>query len=217
MNNLMYDEMFEDLEEAIREIPPEALELAFGLITGFLLVIGLIYLTLYIIQAIGYMRMAKKLEIMHPWMAFIPLARYYLAGRISDAFPTNDGKRTSFRIHLTLLGAINACGSIAIYAILANILMCLFSSQEYSAGMLMTRAVPLSAISSILSLVALAFGIVNYICLYRIFRGFRPEYAVLFIVISIFFSVTIPFFLLASSKREPQGYLSQSAWKEAGN
>jgi hypothetical protein len=47
---------------------------------------SLFFLALYLLFAFGLFTMAKKRELANPWMAFIPLANFYLLGKLIGPF-----------------------------------------------------------------------------------------------------------------------------------
>ena len=73
----------------------------------------------------------------------------------------------------------------------------LIRSGSFSRGSLVTGLI-LMAVGYIFVLVA---SIMEYICLYHIFKSCVPTYTVFF-VLSLLFMVTIPFFLFAVRKRD---------------
>ncbi|MDD2978622.1 MAG: hypothetical protein PHN80_01485 [Hespellia sp.] len=50
----------------------------------FLLVVLVAKLVLYILKGVGMYKLAKRQKVEYPWLAFIPFARYYLQGEVSD-------------------------------------------------------------------------------------------------------------------------------------
>lgn len=54
-----------------------------ALLGGFFLLFGLVGIVLYVLGALGLSRMAKKLGVENPWMAWLPIFNIYLIGKIA--------------------------------------------------------------------------------------------------------------------------------------
>ena len=81
-------EIIEELFESLGELSGIIL-LILGII---LLITALIALVVYIFNGLGYMKLAKKLNITHGWFAFIPVLSNYLLGEIGFEYFCNDKK-----------------------------------------------------------------------------------------------------------------------------
>lgn len=188
---------------------------ALGIVAGILMLFVLLGLALavvgYVLQSVSMYRIAKRRGIHHPWLAWVPLAVYWLMGSISDHYQyVAKQKVTNRRRILLILGIVTGAMSI-VYSVLQTSAMLAFTAD---AGM--SNEIGSVAVSMLVYLVWLAVSVTTsvflYIAYYDLFRSCKPGNAVLFLVLSIFFNVAIPFFLIVCSnsdegmppKRPPQ-------------
>lgn len=159
--------------------------------------------TVYILNGIGLMKMAKSCGLPHPWMGFVPFASTYLLGQLAEQNPAPGKKSWPWR-HIALIGEI-------VIAALA-VAMCLFmfadmfaviteggDFTEYDAlamyGSLFGMMMPLYLLST-------AYSIVVYIIYWKIFSLFAPDLAVIFLVLTILFNIT-PILIFILRNRTP--------------
>lgn len=152
--------------------------------------IGLFYLPGYLLTGIGLYSIASRRGIERPWLAWVPMLNIYILGCISDQYQAivrgkNKNKRT---VLLSLILAL----LIAFFA-----MHVMAPSAEASADLLPFLLIFVPAWCACAALVVIAF-----IALYDIYVSCDPKNAVLFLVLSIVFSVTQPFFLFACRKKD---------------
>ncbi len=176
----------------------------YGVIFLFVFVFGLVS---YIFQSIGLYRMAKSLSFQHPWFAWIPILNVYTLGKIGSKYIKNDG-RPSAKFGGWLLGldlgVLVACGAM----ITSVVTMIISGISMGTSGSEPTPAFLGGAISFLLTYLLLigmsiAFSVVYYIALWRVYSIFSSSNATVFLVLSIIFSVTTPFFIFAIRKGKP--------------
>ena len=177
------------------------------------LVIGII---MYIFQAIGMYSISKRRKLGTSAFAWIPILNTIKMGQIADdAVLHKRGSRTHFMI---LMPVFYIAGGI-LYSIGFFLSMIAFNlnrtdliviiregnldipslirSGRFSEGSLITGII-LIAIGYLFLLIS---TVMQYICLYHIFKSCVPTYTVFF-VLSLLFVVTIPFFLFAVRKKD---------------
>ena len=180
-------------------------ESAAGGIAGFLAVFLIVFYLLmlafgivaYILQAVGMYTIAKRRGIHHPWLAWIPVGDMWLLGSISDQYQYIAKGRVRNRRRV-LLGLV-----IAILVLLIPMNICSFAA---AAGQSSVTAGALLAVALLCLLVYLVLAIIvavfEWIALYDLFASSDPNNAVMYIVLSIFFGVTLPFFIFACRKKD---------------
>lgn len=57
---------------------------------GFMIVLSIIYFVAYILFAVGLFQMAKKRGVGNAWLAFIPLAQFYILGKLVEPMKIGD-------------------------------------------------------------------------------------------------------------------------------
>lgn len=188
---------------------------ALGVVTGILLLFILLMLAFavvsYVLNAVSFYRIAKRRGIHNAWLAWVPIGNYWLIGSISDQYQyVVNHKMTNRRRILLILGIVTGAMSV-VYTVLQTSTLLAFNAD---AGM--GNEIGMVAVSMLVYLVWLAVAVTAsvflYIAYYDLYRSCKPGSAVLFLVLSIFFSVATPFFLIACSnsdegmppKRAPQ-------------
>ncbi len=171
----------------------------FGIVGAFL-VIYLLFMFLlmafsvvaYVLQGLGMYTIAGRRGIKNNWLAWVPLGNLWILGSISDQYQyLAKGKIKNRR--KTMLGL--SIGLIVVYVVwIIGAIVGLIMADGSEAG---TVIGPLLIVFGALFMVAAAIILVvtQYMCLYDLFASCQPDNAVLYLVLSIFFSVTLPFFV----------------------
>ena len=138
----------------------------------------------YIFQSKALHRIGKKRCVSAPWRAWIPLACDWLIGDIADSIDGEKGirmkwKKTIFILSLILMGLAVVY---YVFAIIASIAfsMIAYIDEEYLIQFLLffyVGLIPLFICSS-------ALGIIEWICLYKIFEKFCPSKTVKYLIVS---------------------------------
>lgn len=144
---------------------------------------------IYLLQAFGLYRMAQNLGLPSPWMAFVPVASSYLMGLIAEK--DSMGKRTLKYSWILLISQIISFAFSGIYYLFTTIFLTLDNIGAF------VIIIGLSAIISIAS------AVFYYIALYRIYKLYDSDNAPLFIILSIFFSISMPVLLFILRNRQP--------------
>lgn len=184
----------------------------FSMILGFILVFAVIGLILgvvtYILQAVGLYSMAKRRNIGHAWMAWIPMLQYWTAGSISDQYKTRvKGSKSYNRIIMLVLALVvwvisMASGATSVSSILRMVTAAIEEDAQamaYAASMLTGGTTLLSLLGNLLNLALFVFW---QITLYDIYSSTGTRHATLMLVLGIIFKVTIPFFLFCNRKKD---------------
>ena len=182
------------------------------------LVIGII---LYIFQAIGMYSISKHRNLGTSGFAWVPILNTFKMGQIADdAVLHKRGSRTHFMVLMPVFyiagGILCSIGyflSLISFNLNSDEIRMIFRegtidipslvrSGSFSKGSLITGGI-LLVIGGILLLVS---TVMEYICLYHIFKSCSQTYVAYFIL-SLLFTVTIPFFLFAIRKKDnPEFY-----------
>ena len=162
----------------------------------------------YVLLALSLYTIAKRRGIANPWLAWIPVAQIWVLGSISDQF--RYVTKAQVKNKRTTLLVMNIIYTVATVAVVVFSLIGIFKFFELSMyageeemlmeGMSMLFKI-LGACLLLLGL-ALAYCVVYSIALYDVFMSVNPNNAVLFLVLSIFFGVAMPFFLFFNRKKD---------------
>ena len=156
----------------------------------------------YIFQGIGMSTIAKRRRIHRPWLAWVPVANMWLLGCISDqfryvAYGENTRRRRKLLIRTIILQVATwvVCGSM-IYVLI-----------DFATGGLTEEAFlalfmqQMLGIYGVLALAVVAM-ILQYKCLFDLYRSCVPSKAVLFLLLSILVGAPMPFLIFACRKKD---------------
>ncbi|MBR3973374.1 MAG: hypothetical protein IKJ99_05430 [Oscillospiraceae bacterium] len=175
-------------------------QFGFALI-GVFAVIGLIILAVaavsYILGSIGSYTIAKRRGIHHAWLAWIPVAKLWITGCISDQYQyVVKGSTKNRRKILLILGIANM--------LLGGTLRGVSNALLFAGGE--EAAIAGGALALIGGLISAGVGITllvfYYMAMYDLYSSCNPQNSVLLLVLSIIFQVTEPFFVFFNRKRD---------------
>ncbi|MBQ7089721.1 MAG: hypothetical protein IJN82_01245 [Clostridia bacterium] len=185
--NNEYYEALNEVENLLNEVPSEMLGVIIAVLLGMLVLVVALAVLFYLFTAFGLYRMGKNRGMTNAYLAFIPVADVYYVGALSDQINAANGKQTNIRVKLF---------SFYLVYFGCNLISGLFQGFALATGMLQG-----AAFMSVFSLIVTAFSIVYtvffYIALYAIYKEYSPNRAAAFLVLSILFSFTMPFFIFA--------------------
>jgi len=179
-------------------VPSELFGAMWPFLAVFFTVMAVVLLICYVFYAIGLFVIAKRRELSNPWFAFIPVANFWIFGRTADQYDIITTGRNMKLRHWTLwLG-------IAFYISYVVYLVNYFDFLNYMwATSLFTPDFQLVFILMLIMFpFAIAYAVFYYIALYKIYRSCSPENAVVLIVLSIIFSIIVPFVIFAIRKSD---------------
>ena len=174
-----------------------------------LLIALALLVVVYVLQARGLYTIARERGIKKPWLAWVPLGDCWILGSISDRHRLmNFDQLRNRRTLLTVLyGAGLAAGIVqcvlgfrAIFSMLTDIEN-LSLMDEDALEIMIEEAISLGTLGdfavSVVNIVGLVF---YYICLHDLYASCCPYLKTVYLVLSIFVPVTIPFFIFACRK-----------------
>lgn len=171
---------------------------------SFLLSVGT-----YVLTALGLYTIAQRRGINKPWLAWIPVVNVWTLGCISDQYRyVVKGEKKSKRKVLIGLNIAQAVCVLVFFVLMIVMIVDMVgmattnpSEQEVitavlgSMGGVLLMIIPISAIS-------LTTAIITYMALYDVYTSCDPRNNVTFLVLSILFSITQPFFIFFSRKKD---------------
>lgn len=180
-----------------------------GLWTGLSLCTNLLSIVSYVLFSLGLYTVAKRRMINHPWLSWIPVANIWILGSLSDQYRyvvrgQNKSKRKvlltlkivavalSVVIVIVCLGAVFNLAAGAVYGMDEEQLFREVFSMLFGVGGLALVTVPVTVV----------LAVFRYMALYDLYLSFDPENAVLFLVLSIIFAVTEPFFIFFNRQKD---------------
>ena len=163
----------------------------------FLLAMGIVF---YILQSLGVYTIAKRRGIRKPWLAWIPLGDVWIIGSISDQYQyVKLGKITNRRKVLLTLYILEL---VAVALIFGSVLGTMVNAALANGGAAVLGIGGMLLGYIVLIGLVIALAVMLYIALYDIFRSCNPDSSVIFLILSIIFPVTLPFFLFCNRKKD---------------
>lgn len=166
-------------------------------------------IAVYVLTALGLYTIAKRRGIRKPWLAWIPVVNVWTLGSISDQYRyVVKGESKSKRKILLTLSIIMAVIYVVIIilgiAILGNVIFGAMNriSDYQLMNKIMGPVLGLLGMCVPLVGVAIAHAILYYMALYDVYTSCDPNNNVMFLVLSIVFNVTKPFFLFFSRNKD---------------
>ena len=158
---------------------------------GIFFVLFAVAIATYILQGLALYKMASRRGINNPWLAWVPVGATWIMGSLSDQYQyVAKGKTTNRRKILLVLGV----GSVVAY----------FVAVVF--GFLSALIPPIAFISLFLglamSVASIAMSVFTYIALYDIYASADPGNASLYLILSIFVSITQPIFVFICRNKD---------------
>ena len=155
----------------------------------------------YVFQSVGLHAIGKRRTIRHSWLAWLPIGNMWLLGSISDQYQyVVKGKVRSRR--KVLLGLTIAIYALSVPSFLSYLAMLATGFANNAGGGFMVSAVLGGLFSAAISVVTIIAMVFQYIATYDLYASCDPGNAVLYLVLSIIFPVTMPFFLFACRNKD---------------
>lgn len=177
------------------------------LIPGLLSVIptSLFSIAAYVLTSLAIYAIARRRGLRKPWLAWIPVVNCWLLGSISDQYQyVVKGETKARRKWLLGLGLANALMTLMLVSLAVTAVTGLiFSGPGY--GMGRAVAAPVLGILGLtlpLAAVSIAYLVIRFMALYDVYRSVDPGNSVLYLVLSILFSPTEPFFLFFNRDKD---------------
>lgn len=197
------------------------MEVAMGLSVIVMVVFALLYgalllfaLASYVISGVSFLKISKKLGVEKGWLSFIPIANYWLLGRLAE----EDGKRyhpekkqTKWgKIYLTtgivyFVVMLLISGVYGTFSIIAAIGMAEGGSETAALGMSVIQLVVQLIADGVIIALATALTIICYVILYKLYHVMAGSSATWMLILSILVPVSqlVLLLVLAFSKKYP--------------
>ena len=202
--------MFDYLTEL--GLPEEAVSFFFTFFIGAIAVSAVIGIAIYLLESISVYKMAKSAEIKNPWLAFIPVANGWVFGTLAEKYKKKNGTKSArFGIILPVLEGIVLIEAIAltiftvisIKEITGYALDAVNTSSEMAPEQFMSL-IPVIILYFALMAVAIAYAVVFFIALWRVYSSFDKSNATLYIVLSVVFTISVPIILFIIRNHKPE-------------
>lgn len=181
----------------------DAAESLAGGVAGFALVFLLVFYLLmfafsilsYVLTSLGMYTIAKRRGIYNAWLSWIPVGSVWIMGSISDQYQyVVKGKVCNRR--KVLLG-LSIATVLMIVPVIFGAILAATGTVGAGAGMAIILLAYLAMV--VLTIILMVF---EYIALYDLFASCNPSNAVLYLVLTIFVGVVLPFFVFSCRNKD---------------
>ena len=163
----------------------------------------------YVLTALALYTIARRRGLKNPWLAWIPVADCWLLGSLSDQYRyVVNGQHKSKRKILLIFRILTAVMWISLIGLLVNLCFHAVGSvfwgtmSDERIFQILHQALNLLVMCLPLIGISIAYAVFRYMALYDIYKSLDPANCVLFLVLSILFGVTEPFFLFFSRNKD---------------
>lgn len=170
---------------------------------------GLLGIASYILSSMALYTLATRRGIEKAWLSWVPVVNVWIVGSLSDQYRyVVKGQYKSKRKTLLILNLINVVIGLILLILAAFAAVEMIQGAVYGLGQkevmksFLGSALGASGLAVAMSGIAIASAVIYYIALYDIYCSVDPANSVLFLVLSIIFRVTEPFFLFFNRNRD---------------
>ena len=166
-------------------------------------------IALYVLRALSLYTISKRRGINHPWMSWVPVLDLWVIGCISDQYQyVVKGRDKNKRKWLLGLNIVMAVIYVVMFVLFGMVIF--NTTRGILTGMdgnwtltdLVGPAMGMLACLLPLLCVAVAVAVIRYVAMYDLYTSCTPQNNVMFLILSIFFTVTEPFFLICIRKKD---------------
>lgn len=170
---------------------------------------ALLSIAAYVLTALALYTIARRRGLKNPWLAWIPVADYWLLGSLSDQYRyVVRGEHKSKRKILLFFRILITIMQVSLMGLLVNLCFhavgnAFFGTMsEERIFQILHQALNLLVVCLPLLGISIAYAVLRYMALYDIYKSLDPANCVLFLVLSILFGITEPFFLFFSRNKD---------------
>ena len=156
----------------------------------------------YVLRALGFYTIAKRRGINHPWMSWVPVLDLWVLGCISDQYryvvKGQNAKKRKWLLGLNIALAVIYIVFFVFFGIMMfEVITGAINGMDENLMLesLMGSMIGMLAATLPMMGLAIAITVVRYIAMYDLYTSCSPQNNVLFLVLSIFFTATEPFFV----------------------
>ncbi len=157
----------------------------------------------YVLTAWAVYTIAQRRGLRSPWMAWIPVVNCWLLGSISDQYRyVVRGEVRSKRKWLLGLKILTSVFSMVILGLVISMVGTAIFQNHFRPESLIGPLLSILGLCLPLAAGAIAFAVIRYMVLYDLYKSLDPDNSVMFLVLSIVFGITEPFFLFFNRNKD---------------
>lgn len=181
----------------------ELLMLIPGLISG--IPTGIFGIASYILTSLAIYTICRRRGLRKAWLAWIPVVNCWLLGSISDQYQyVVKGEIKSRRKWLLALSLVKTVLTLTVVILVAVAAAgAIFRGPGFGMGQsVMGPIMGILGVVMPLAAVHIAYLVIRYMAMYDVYRSADPGNSILYLVLSILFSPTEPFFLFFNREKD---------------
>lgn len=163
----------------------------------------------YVLTSMALYTLATRRGIDKAWLSWVPVLNVWIIGSLSDQYRyVVKGQYKSKRKALLILNLINAVVALILLIVAGGVTVELITGAVYGVGenellnTLLGTALGATGLAMTMGGIAIAAAVIRYMALYDIYTSMDPANNILFLVLSIIFNVTEPFFLFFNRNKD---------------
>ena len=186
-------------------------EIMTGVISGLATSIptGLLGIAGYVLSALALYTLAQRRGINKPWLSWIPVVNVWILGSLSDQYRyVVKGENKSKRKVLLGLNIASVVFAVVIFVIVIVMMVNLVGGaingmdEDALLNAVLGPVIGMAGVALPLMGVGIAYAIIYFMALYDVYTSMDPGNNVLFLVLSILFNITEPFFLFFNRNKD---------------
>ena len=179
----------------------EILAMITSILVTILVVAGILSLVTYIFSSLGFYTLAKRRGILHPGLAWVPVCgARWIMGSLADQYVYFTEGKIKYQRRLLLWLEVGMYVLLGLFFALVGGLVAGAVIQNETQAV--TMAIWMLLGYFLLLAEIIVFAVFQYIALHKIYKSCDPKNTTLFLVLSILFNITMPFFLFACRKKD---------------
>ena len=164
----------------------------------------------YVLTALALYTVARRRGLKYPWLAWIPVADCWLLGSLSDQYQyVVKGEHTHRRVFLLCFRILTVLLTVSLLGLVGTLCFQVFGEimrqdviSDLRLMQILHQVTNLLVVGLPLLGIVIAYWVFRFMALYDVYRSLEPENAVLFLVLSILFRITEPFFLFFTRNKD---------------
>ena len=157
----------------------------------------------YVMSSLGIYTIANRRGIHHAWLAWLPVGNVWVLGSISDQYQyIAKGKTRNRRKVLLGLNIGLAAAGVLLFVLAFATGISMGFATDTAGAMVGASLAGLLLFYVAFIAIALVQAVFVYIALYDLYQSCDPANALTYFLLSIFISVTMPFFLFFCRKKD---------------
>lgn len=155
----------------------------------------------YILTSLGTYTIAERRGIRYPWLTWLPFGNLWILGSISDQYQYIVKGKIKNRRKVMLGLSIGAVAAYIIF-LFATVTGIILSENAVYFGSEAAMLVLVVVCTLVMVVTCIILTVYQYISLHDLYRSCHPGNAALYTVLSILITVTMPFFVFFSRKKD---------------